>query len=141
MGAIQTDRTCVPSLQKPCLHFSTRSTPIHLLIPVTLHPSILNTHTPKNETTPSCFIHPLSVFYSFTGASLPLRWLFPSSVFVCLSCLLLFSCIKKSYSFLFQCVSQSVCLSLSMWPSSWLSGCRWKVGSPSGRPHQADSEG
>lgn len=57
-------------------------------------------------------------------------YMFPSlSLPVCLVCCFVFKKKrKKSYSFLLQCVSQSVCLSLSMWPSSWLSGRRWKSG-------------
>lgn len=144
IGITQTDRTCVPSLWKPCLHFSTRSPPIHLLILVTLHPSILNAHTRTHTQWNSTFM-----FHSSAVRLLLLLWsstsvasvIFfpPLSLSLCHVCC--FFLYKKSYSFLFQCVSQSVCLSLSVWPSSWLSGCRWKVGSPSGRPHQADSEG
>lgn len=139
-----TERVRLPSLLKkraftsPLVHLPSISSSLSRFIP----PS--QTHI-QNETPPSCFIHPLSVFHSFPSTSLPLRWLLsfppppPLSLSLCLVCC--FFLYKKSYSFLFQCVSQSVCQSLSVWSSSWLSGCRWKVGSPGGRPHQVDSEG
>lgn len=44
-------------------------------------------------------------------------------VFVC-CCIPVFK--KSSSSFLLQRFGQCVCLSLSVWPSSWQSGCRWK---------------
>lgn len=102
----------VPSL----LHsFTSRPSP---------HPSHASSH---NETPPSCFIHPLPVFSS------PLLFFFCA----CLSRVLLYSCIKRSCSFLLQCFSQCVCLSLSVWPSSWLQV--GKVRPPSGQPHRVDS--
>lgn len=71
--------------------------------------------------------------------SSPPCFLLTSIVFfcACLSCVLLYSCIKRSCSFLLQRFSQCVCLSLSVWPSSWL-----QVGNvrpPSGQPHRVDS--
>lgn len=46
-----------------------------------------------------------------------------------------FQCIKKTCSLLFQCVSQSVCLSLSMWSSAWLFGLEVERGvTPVGHP-------
>lgn len=95
------------------IHLPSISSPLSRFIPASQTDN-------QNETPPSCFIHPPSVFYSFTGASLPLQWLlsfFSSLVFVFLSCVLFLH--KKSYSFLFQCVSQSVCLC----PFGRLPGC------------------
>lgn len=69
-------------------------------------------HTPKNETPPSCFIHPLSVF---TPPPVPvfhsggLCLFSPLSLSVCLVCCFL-SCIKKL--FFLVSVLQSVCLSV-----------------------------
>lgn len=114
------------------IHLPSISSPLSRFIPASQTDN-------QNETPPSCFIHPPSVFYSFTGASLPLQWLLsffpPLSLSFCLVCS---SCIKKA---ILSCFSASVCLSMSIWPASRLSGCRWQVGSPSGRPHQADSQG
>lgn len=62
--------------------------------------------------------------YSTVVALVVFFLLFSFCLFV--SCVPLF--LYKMIFFLLQCVSQSVCLSLSMWPSSWLSGCRWKSG-------------
>ena len=145
-GGAQTDRTCVPSLPKKKNKNQTLPSLLHSFTshpsPHPCHASSLHLrHTPKNETPPSCFIHPLSVF---TPRPVPvfhsggLCLFSPLSLSVCLVCCF-FSCIKKL--FFLVSVLQSVCLSLSVWPSPWLSGCRWKVGSPSGRPHQADCEG
>lgn len=119
--------------------------------PFTSHPSPHPCHAPSShlkQTTKTkrhlhvSFIHPLSstpslvpVFH-FSGFCR-----FFSLLSLSFLSRVLFLYIKKSYSFLFQCVSQSVCLSMSIWPASRLSGCRWQVGSPGGRPHQADSEG
>lgn len=64
------------------------------------------------------------MFHSSSLSSTRFCWFF--LCLPCLSCVILYSFLKRSYSFLFQCVSQSVCLSLSIRPSSWLSGCRWK---------------
>lgn len=58
--------------------------------------------------------------------SSPLLFFCALSLPVCLR-VLLYSCIKKSSSsFLLQRFGQCVCVSLSVWPSSWQSGCRWK---------------
>lgn len=112
----------MPSLQKEfCLHFSTRSPPIHLLILVTLHPSISNT-PPKNETPPSCFIHPLSVF---TPPPVPvfhsggLCLFSPLSLSVCLVCCFFFL-YKKA---ILSCFSASVSLSVCLCPCGRLPGC------------------
>lgn len=104
--------------QKRCLQFVTHSPPIHLLTPVTLHPSISNRQPKRNAT---------FMFHSSALRLLLLHWcqsstsvafvVFSSLVFVFLSCVLFLH--KKSYSFLFQCVSQSVCLC----PFGRLPGC------------------
>lgn len=94
----------------PSLHF-TRSPPIHLIL-VMHHLS----DTRKRNTA--------FMFHSSSLSSTRFCWFF--LCLPCLSCVIRYSCLKRSYSFLFQCVSQSVCLSLSIRPSSWLSGCRWK---------------
>lgn len=62
--------------------------------------------------------------YSTVVALVVFFLLFSFCLFV--SCVPLF--LYKMIFFLLQCVSPSVCLSLSVWPSSWLSGCRWKSG-------------
>lgn len=102
----------------------TRSPPIHLLIPVTLHPCISNT---QNETPPSCFIHPLSVFYSVTWLPTLVGFLllFSPSVSACLSCLALY----KEKLFFLVSVRQSICLSVfvrvAIFPAVWLQVEKW----------------
>lgn len=83
------------------------------------------THT--NETPPSCFIHPLSVFHSFRSASLPLQWIFLLPGLCFLSCLLLSLYKKRILSCFSASVTQSVCLC----PCGRLAGCfawRWRGG-------------
>lgn len=115
--------------------FTSHSSP-HPCHASTLH--LKHTHPKRN---PTFMFHSsdvcLLLFHNSSTSVVFVVFFPPLSLSLCHVCC--FFLYIKSYSFLFQCVSQSVCLSLSVWPSSWLSGCRWKVGSPSGRPHQADS--
>lgn len=97
------------------IHLPSISSPLSRFIPASQTDN-------QNETPPSCFIHPPSVFYSFTGASLPLQWLLsffpPLSLSFCLVCS---SCIKKA---ILSCFSASVSLSvyvhLAGFPVVWL---------------------
>lgn len=110
--ASQSNRARVPSVEKLCVHFSTRSPAIHPLIPVMLRP--------RSESPPSCFIHP-----SLSSPRLRCFSVLCLSLFV--SCVAVF--LYKKGALLSPCsasVSLSVCLFLSVWPSSWLSGCRWE---------------
>lgn len=105
-------RNC--AFTSPLVHLPSISSPLSRFIP----PS--RTHT-QNETPPSCFIHPLSVFSPFTRASLPLGWLFfspPLSLSVCLVCCF-FLCKKAILSSFSASVSLSVCLC----PCGRLPGC------------------
>ncbi len=115
----QIDRTCafliknVPSLLHSFTSFISSS--LSRFIPP------YQTYT-QNETPPSCFIHLLSVFYSITSASLPLRWLLsfvsPLSLSLCLLCC--FFLYKKA---ILSCFSASVSLSVCLCPCGRLPGC------------------
>lgn len=91
-GASQSDVACVPSLEKLCLHFSTRSPPVHLLIPVMHRP--VTRHRPHVSFIPSLFSPHLCCY------------------FLCLfvSCVAVFL-FKKKLFFLVAAL-QSVCLSV-----------------------------
>lgn len=84
---------------------------IYLLNPVTLHTFISNRQTKRQ----------LHVSLIFTLSLTPLPVLVFHSRGFCrlfLFCLYVFLYKKNDYSFLFQCISLSECLSLSVWPSS-----------------------
>jgi len=112
---------CVPSFRKNCA-FTSHPFP---------HPCHASSLHLQHETPPSCFIHLLSVFDSFTCASLPLQWLlvfFFFSVFVFLSCVLFLY--KKT---LLSCFSASLSLSVCLCPCGCLPGCL-AAGGPWGHP-------
>lgn len=91
-GASQSDVARVPSLEKLCLHFSTRSPPVHLLIPVMHHP--VTKHRPHVSFIPSLFSPRLCRY------------------FLCLfvSCVAVF--LYKKKLFFLVAALQSVCLSV-----------------------------
>lgn len=92
VGASQSDVAHVPSLEKLYLHFSTRSPPVHLLIPVMHHP--VTKHRPHVSFIPSLFSSHLCC------------------VFLCLfvSCVAIF--LYKKKLFFLVAALQSVCLSV-----------------------------
>lgn len=100
----------------PLVHLPSISSFLSRFIP----PS--QTHT-QNETPPSCFIHLLSVFYSFTSASLPLRWLLSFSLLLCLCLFVLCAAFFLYKKAILSCFSASVSLSVCLCPCGRLPGC------------------
>lgn len=80
------------------------------------------------------------MFHSSLPRLLPASVVFLYSVFPCLSCVLLYSCIKKGA--LLSCCSASVSVSVCLCPSGHLPGCLaagGKVRPLSGQAHRVDS--
>lgn len=111
-GASQSNRARVPSLEKLCLYFSTRSLTIHILIPVMLRP--VTKHCPHVS-----FIPPRLLLASSCCSTL--------SFSVCLMCCCI-PVLKKELFFLVA-VLQSVCLSvfvrLAILLAVWLQVEKW----------------